>query len=202
MTTTASDAPTAAPVAPPPSSRPSLSLPPPPLLPRNVNGSLHRDQMRFCHKRSGKDKKSLACWWFYMWLRIMLIYINFNFDFPLTLIFWKLLRQWAHNTRERTYSEYKHPIYELLENKTRIQGWICVWFYDNIIRFLSYLKTLTVLYVLNISRIIHGCAEIRNLFQVLNMISFSTREINFVFPSIHVFYCLLYKGSMFSKTRS
>ena len=53
----------------------------------------------------------------------------------------------------------------------------------------------------------------RNLFRVWNMIShewaqrtsvisFSTREINFVFPSIHVFFCLLYKGRMFSRTRS
>ena len=33
-------------------------------------------------------------------------------------------------------------------------------------------------------RIIHGCAEIPDLF----------REINLVFPSIHVFFCLLYKG--------
>ena len=38
-----------------------------------------------------------------------------------------------------------------------------------------------------------GCAEIPDLFGVLNMISCSTREINLVFPSTHVFFCLLYK---------
>jgi hypothetical protein len=48
------------------------------------------------------------------------------------------------------------------------------------------------------------CAEIPDLFRVLNMISHewaqrtseiscSTREINPVFPSTHVFFCLLYK---------
>ena len=37
------------------------------------------------------------------------------------------------------------------------------------------------------------CAEIPDLFRVLNMISCSTREINLVFPSTHVFFCLLYK---------
>jgi hypothetical protein len=53
-------------------------------------------------------------------------------------------------------------------------------------------------------RIIHGCAEIPDLFRVLNMISHewaqrtseipcSTREINLVFPSTHVFFCSLYK---------
>ena len=54
----------------------------------------------------------------------------------------------------------------------------------------------------------HGCAEIPDLFRVLNMISHewaqrtseiteiscSTREINMVFPSTHVFFCLLHKG--------
>jgi hypothetical protein len=51
----------------------------------------------------------------------------------------------------------------------------------------------------------HGCAEIPDLFLVLNMISHSfavltreiscsTREINLVLPSTHVFFCLLYKG--------
>jgi hypothetical protein len=42
----------------------------------------------------------------------------------------------------------------------------------------------------------HGCAEIPDLFRVALTceISCSTREINLVFPSIHVFFCLLYKG--------
>ena len=37
------------------------------------------------------------------------------------------------------------------------------------------------------------CAEIPDLFRVLNMISCSPREINLIFPSTHVFFCLLYK---------
>ena len=31
---------------------------------------------------------------------------------------------------------------------------------------------------------------------VMKLKSCSTREINLVFPSIHVFFCLLYKGSL------
>ena len=56
----------------------------------------------------------------------------------------------------------------------------------------------------NKQRIIQGCAEIPDLFRVLNVgaaneweISCSTREINLVFPSTHVFFCLLYKLQVF-----
>ena len=39
-----------------------------------------------------------------------------------------------------------------------------------------------------------GARKYQIYFQyVLNMISCSTREINLVFPSTHVFFCLLYK---------
>ena len=37
----------------------------------------------------------------------------------------------------------------------------------------------------------NGCAEIPDLFRVLNMISCLTREINLAFPSTRVFFCLL-----------
>ena len=44
------------------------------------------------------------------------------------------------------------------------------------------------------------CAEIPDLFRVLNVISVYrdiTREINLVFPSTHVLFCLLYKLQSF-----
>ena len=61
-----------------------------------------------------------------------------------------------------------------------------------------FLKTFS-LYIIN--RKIHGCLEIRNLFLVLKMIShsfavltreisYSTLEINFVFPRTHVLFSI------------
>ena len=66
--------------------------------------------------------------------------------------------------------------------------------------FKNYRFSKTVLYIIN--RKIHGCAEIPDLFLVLNMISHSfaaltreiscsTLEINLVFPRTHVLFSIL-----------
>ena len=56
----------------------------------------------------------------------------------------------------------------------------CLWYFI--------LLEKTVVYIIN--RIIHVCLEIPDLFVVLNMISRSTLEINWVFPPTHMYYPL------------